>query len=117
MLGHVLSENLPLPNALAKYEALRRPRTTRIVRAATAQQYWYHLHDGEEQQKRDAIIGAEDSCEGDPFLWREPTFAPWLYGYDAFKEAENATCNLSVPSAQPVQPVQPIHPTQEAILV
>ena len=96
VLGHVLSEGIPLGSALIKYEELRRPRTTKIVRAATSQQYWYHLHDGEAQRERDAIIGAEQSCEGDPFLWREPSFAPWLYGYDAFKEAENATSKLTM---------------------
>jgi salicylate hydroxylase len=87
VLGHVLTEKIPLTTALAKYEALRRPRSTRVVRAAKGQQYWYHLPDGEEQQRRDAMIGAEESCEGDPFLWREPVFSPWLYGYDAYKEA------------------------------
>jgi salicylate hydroxylase len=60
------------------------------------QQYWYHLHDGKEQEKRDAMIGAEVSCEGDPFLWREPTFAPFLYGYDVFKGAGAVTAHSSV---------------------
>lgn len=90
VLGQVLSEDIPLAAALAKYEALRRPRSTKVVRAAKGQQHWYHLPDGDEQQRRDAMIGAEVSCEGDPFLWREPIFSPWLYGYDAYKEATAA---------------------------
>ncbi|RDW63772.1 hypothetical protein BP6252_11317 [Coleophoma cylindrospora] len=87
VLGQVLTEPISLSQALAKYEDLRRPRTTKIVKAATQQQYWYHLADGEAQKERDAIMGAEVSCIGDPFLWREPVFAPWLYGYDAYEEA------------------------------
>ncbi|OQV09877.1 FAD binding domain-containing protein [Cladophialophora immunda] len=88
VLGQVLTEPISLSAALAKYEALRKPRTTEVVRAATRQQGWYHLPDGEKQQMRDAMIGAPMSMEGDPFLWREPTFAPWLYGYDAYAEAK-----------------------------
>ncbi|OAA61050.1 Aromatic-ring hydroxylase-like protein [Niveomyces insectorum RCEF 264] len=91
VLGQVLAEKLPLAEALKKYEALRRPRTTKIVHAATRQQFWYHLPDGEKQEARDAIMGDPESREGDPFLWREPVFAPWLYGYDAYKEAKKAT--------------------------
>ena len=92
VLGHILAdidtEKNALSEALANYVALRQPRTTKIVRAATGQQYWYHLHDGEEQMRRDSMMGADVSCEGDPFLWREPVFSPWLYGYDTRKEVE-----------------------------
>ena len=88
LLGLVLSERIDLSAALAKYATLRQPRTSKIVRAATGQQYWYHLHDGEEQRERDEKIGAEVSCEGDPFLWREPFFAPFLYGYDVRTEVD-----------------------------
>jgi salicylate hydroxylase len=90
VLGQLLTEHVSLSEALAKYEALRKPRTAEVVNAATRQQYWYHLPDGDAQRERDAMIGAEVSVEGDPFLWREPAFAPWLYGYDAHKEAEKA---------------------------
>jgi len=90
VLGHVLTKPTTLSEALSRYEDLRRPRTTKIVKAATQQRYWYHLSDGEAQRARDAMMGAEISCPGDPFLWREPVFAPWLYGYDAYDEAEKS---------------------------
>lgn len=90
VLGQLLTEPITLSEALSKYEDLRRPRTTKIVKAATQQRYWYHLPDGEAQRERDAMMSAEISCLDDPFLWREPVFAPWLYGYDAYKEAEKA---------------------------
>lgn len=90
VLGHMLAQRIPLFDAIVRYEALRRPRTTKIVHAATQQQYWYHLSDGDVQRHRDAVMGAEVSSPGDPFLWREPVFAPWLYGYDAYEEAEKA---------------------------
>ncbi|KAL2208517.1 putative salicylate hydroxylase [Sarocladium strictum] len=92
VLGLVLdsktSDDSSLGEALRRYESLRRPRSTKIVRAATSQQHWYHLTDGDEQERRDQLMGAEESVEGDPFLWRAPSFAPFLYGYDAFEEVK-----------------------------
>ncbi|CAK7205514.1 hypothetical protein SEUCBS139899_008290 [Sporothrix eucalyptigena] len=93
VLGQVLTESIPLAEAVKKYESLRQPRTTKIVHSATRQQFWYHLADGPKQQERDAIMGLEVSPEDDPFLWREPVFAPWLYGYDAYAEAKKAAGN------------------------
>ncbi|CAK7237313.1 hypothetical protein SBRCBS47491_009933 [Sporothrix bragantina] len=93
VLGQVLTESIPLAEAIKKYESLRQPRTTKIVHSATRQQFWYHLADGPKQQERDAIMGQEVSPIDDPFLWREPVFAPWLYGYDAYAEAKKAAGN------------------------
>jgi salicylate hydroxylase len=85
-----LTERIPLAEAIQKYEDLRIPRTTKIVNAATGQQYWYHLKDGKAQEDRDAMFARKDSFENDPFLWREPVFAQFLYGYDAYAEAQKA---------------------------
>lgn len=38
-------------------------------------------------------MAKEVSPGDDPFLWREPVSAPWLYGYDAYAEAKKATGN------------------------
>lgn len=47
-----------IPDALASYEALRRPRTAAIQLGARGNSITYHLRDGEEQRKRDAEMAA-----------------------------------------------------------
>ncbi|CZR67497.1 related to salicylate hydroxylase [Phialocephala subalpina] len=87
VLGQLLTEPIPLAKVLAKYESIRRPRTTSVVKASSQQQYWYNLPDRPEQRERDRIMSAEIPQEEDPFLWKDPVFAPWLFGYDAHEEA------------------------------
>ncbi|KAF8850823.1 hypothetical protein BDZ45DRAFT_731307 [Acephala macrosclerotiorum] len=76
VLGQLLTESIALSEILAKYEAIRRPRTTGVVKASSQQQHWYNLHNGEEQRERDRTMGAKVPQEGDPFLWKDPAFAP-----------------------------------------
>jgi len=64
-----------LPAALARYEALRKPRATRLQEASAANRVRFHLHDGPEQQKRDAAMAAS----GD----RSIANIGWLYLHDA----------------------------------
>ncbi len=64
-----------VPAALARYEELRRPRTSRVQGGARQASVTYHLHDGPEQAARDAALAA-------------PLASPWgriawLYGHDA----------------------------------
>jgi salicylate hydroxylase len=64
-----------LPEALKRYEALRKPRVTRVQEMARGNAVGFHLPDGPEQQKRDAAltVTAEDPIKA---------FAG-LYGHDA----------------------------------
>jgi len=64
-----------VPGALARYEALRKPRATRLQEASAANRVRFHLHDGPEQQKRDATMGQS----GD----RSIANIGWLYMHDA----------------------------------
>jgi salicylate hydroxylase len=64
-----------VPAALARYEALRKPRTTRVQQMARGNAVGFHLPDGPEQQKRDAALAA---TAADPVQ----SFA-MLYGHDA----------------------------------
>ena len=64
-----------VPGALACYEALRKPRATRLQEASAANRVRFHLHDGPEQQKRDATMAAS----GD----RSIANIGWLYLHDA----------------------------------
>jgi salicylate hydroxylase len=58
--------------ALARYEALRIPRATRIQEVSHARSHVNHLPDGPEQRARDDSLAA-----GDPLVANG-----WLYGYD-----------------------------------
>jgi salicylate hydroxylase len=64
-----------VPGALARYEALRKPRATRLQEASAANRTRFHLHDGPEQQKRDAAM----ATSGD----RSIANIGWLYMHDA----------------------------------
>jgi salicylate hydroxylase len=59
--------------ALSRYEALRKPRTTRVQMLSHARQHVNHLPDGPEQQDRDAAFASEDPLAHNA----------WIYGYDA----------------------------------
>jgi 2-polyprenyl-6-methoxyphenol hydroxylase-like FAD-dependent oxidoreductase len=61
--------------ALARYEALRKPRATRLQEASAANRVRFHLHDGPEQQARDTAMAAS----GD----RSIANIGWLYMHDA----------------------------------
>ena len=63
------------PGALARYEALRKPRATRLQEASAANRTRFHLHDGPEQQKRDEAM----ATSGD----RSLDNIAWLYQHDA----------------------------------
>jgi salicylate hydroxylase len=60
------------PAALRRYEALRRPRATRVQLMSRGRELRNHLPDGPEQERRDA-----DFASGDPL--RD---SAWLYGHD-----------------------------------
>lgn len=61
--------------ALARYEALRKPRATRLQEASAANRKRFHLQDGPEQQARDAAM----ATSGD----RSIANIGWLYMHDA----------------------------------
>jgi salicylate hydroxylase len=66
-----------LPAALQRYEALRRPRASRVQLMSRGREVRNHLPDGAQQEQRDAEL-----ARGDPL--RD---AAWLYGH----EHEHAT--------------------------
>jgi salicylate hydroxylase len=64
-----------IASALQRYEALRKPRATRLQQASAANRVRFHLHDGPEQQKRDTAM----ANSGD----RSIANIGWLYAHDA----------------------------------
>jgi salicylate hydroxylase len=65
-----------IPDALKRYETVRRPRVDRVQRASRDNLTTFHLADGDAQQVRDARYAA---------LMAESPWAArgWLFAYDA----------------------------------
>jgi salicylate hydroxylase len=59
-----------LPEAFARYEALRRPRTRRVQRWSRLAADWMHLPDGPEARRRDLRLQSADAD------------LAWIHGYD-----------------------------------
>jgi salicylate hydroxylase len=64
-----------IPGALAQYEAVRKPRATRLQQASAANRTRFHLPDGDAQRARDEAMAAS----GD----RSIANIGWLYAHDA----------------------------------
>ena len=75
---------------LTIYERLRKDRTTRVVKSSTALRDIFHMVDGARQQERDRQLTKHEPFEGYPNRWADPIFQPWLFGYDPYKEVEQA---------------------------
>jgi len=61
-----------VPAALARYDAIRRPRASEVQRMSRGREIRNHLPDGPEQVERDRAL-----AEGDPLRQ-----SAWLYGHD-----------------------------------
>jgi salicylate hydroxylase len=74
VLAGCLAGNTTDPQAaLTRYEAIRKPRTTRVQMLSHGRQHTNHLPDGPEQQARDASLAHEDPLAHNA----------WIYGHDA----------------------------------
>ncbi|KAH7377551.1 putative 3-hydroxybenzoate 6-hydroxylase 1 [Cadophora sp. MPI-SDFR-AT-0126] len=75
------------------YQALRKERGEGIQRETFKQRRDFHLPDGKEQEERDelmlSLLGEELKADF-PSRWTCPRVQRWLYGYDAYKEVEEA---------------------------
>ncbi|KAJ5566161.1 FAD/NAD(P)-binding domain-containing protein [Penicillium sp. DV-2018c] len=92
LLGH-MTDKAQLPGILRLYESMRKSRGEAIVRETFKQRHDFHMPDGEEQEKRDHIFLSQLGKEikgAFPSRWTCPEVQPWLYGYNAIKEVENA---------------------------
>ncbi|KAI5777577.1 hypothetical protein EDC01DRAFT_759834 [Geopyxis carbonaria] len=91
LLAHVSrADRNNLRPLLDCYEQLRKKRTTVVVKGSSHCRDIWHLHDGPEQEKRDATLLADEPVEGFPNRWRDPVFQKFLFGYDAFAEVDKA---------------------------
>lgn len=67
------SDRASLPHALQRYEAMRKPRASRVQLMSRGREVQNHLPDGPEQAQRDAMLAA-----GEPLKQ-----SAWLYGHEA----------------------------------
>lgn len=92
LLGRMQSK-AELPQALKLYERLRKTRGEAIVKETFRQRESFHMHDGPEQEARDRVFLSQlgKELKGPfPSRWTCPEVQPWLYGYDAYKEVDDA---------------------------
>lgn len=85
-----IEEKSQLQDVLVIYEAIRKARTTQVVKGSTAYGQIFHMHDGPRQQERDRQLLEQAPFEGYPHRWADPVFQPFLYGYDAHEQVETA---------------------------
>ncbi|KAI1288164.1 hypothetical protein F5Y03DRAFT_380115 [Xylaria venustula] len=92
LLGFIQTRE-QLPKALHMYQELRKARGDGIVRETFKQRDSIHLHDGPEQEARDELflsqLGKEPIAPF-PSRWTCPQVQPWLFGYDAYREVQEA---------------------------
>lgn len=93
LLAHVKysTREQQLPKFAKLYQSLRKERGELIAKETFKQREDFHMADGEKQEARDklmlSMLGRE--LEGEfPSRWTCPKTQPWLYGYDAYEEAQ-----------------------------
>ena len=79
-----------LADLLLIYETLRKSRTTRVVKGSTDARDIFHMPDGDRQRERDRQLTQHEPFEGYPNRWADPVFQKFLFGYDAYKEVDQA---------------------------
>lgn len=99
VLGHLLGRvrrsemEKQLPKVSKMYQDLRMPRGRRIQLEGFRQRDDLHMEDGEAQEKRDALFSSMLGKEVEapfPSRWTCPETQKFLFGYDAYEEAEKA---------------------------
>ncbi|PSR80434.1 hypothetical protein BD289DRAFT_338634, partial [Coniella lustricola] len=77
-------------DCLAIYERLRKERAFAINRAGLKNGAIWQLPNGPLQEERDRILVSEQPTAGFPNLLADPFFQPWLWGFDAARQADEA---------------------------
>lgn len=82
-----------LPSTLQLFQQLRKARSELIVKETFKQREDFHLRDGPQQEKRDALMLAQlgkPLQSAFPSRWTCPEVQPWLYGYNAKIDVKTA---------------------------
>ncbi|KAI1432281.1 hypothetical protein GGR50DRAFT_675491 [Xylaria sp. CBS 124048] len=92
LLGSIQARE-QVPKALRMYQDLRKARGERIVKETLKQRDEWHLPNGPEQEARDEVFLSQLGKERKgpyPSRMTCPEVQPWLFGYDAYREVEEA---------------------------
>ncbi|KAL6715240.1 hypothetical protein ACLMJK_007504 [Lecanora helva] len=79
-----------IPDVLSIYERLRKPRTYELKRRSKIMRETNSMLDGPMQEERDRQMLQHAPFDGYPNPWADPVFQKWMWGHDAFAEAEKA---------------------------
>ncbi len=79
-----------IKDILYLYEAIRKPRTSRVIVGSDARRDIYQLRDGKAQQERDHALMQEPSSDRYPKCIEDPDFQSWLLEYDTESVVESA---------------------------
>lgn len=98
LIGSMVRDEKELPGSarenvsslLQVYEKLRKLRTTTNVKGAEANQYMFHLEDGDEQRRRDDELKAHDWTRPSRWRWADLSAQDELLGHDVIEESERA---------------------------
>ena len=71
--------------ALARYEALRRERASKVQAISRGRRRHHHLPDGEEQRRRDEEMASEEPLAHNA----------WIYGHDVEKDVAGEAASQS----------------------
>ena len=72
------------------YEAIRKPRSSRVIAGSDARRDVYQMRDGIAQQKRDHELMQEESSDRYPKCIEDPEFQTWLLEYDTEAAVKSA---------------------------
>ncbi|CAK1367378.1 unnamed protein product [Cercospora beticola] len=90
----------PITSVLKLYEKMRKRRTTLNVAGADQNRIFYHMHDGPEQQERDAEMAGFDFEKGRSSRgWLDSEYNKDLLGYDAVEDAAAVYRQWRTPTA------------------
>lgn len=89
IFAHLTSKS-QIPDLLAVYEGLRKPRALELQRRSLSMRTIYGMYDGDEQIIRDRQLIQCEPYEGYLVAWLDPVFQKTMYAYDAAAEAEKA---------------------------
>ena len=85
-----LTHKHQIPDLLAIFEGLRKPRALELQRRSHSMRAIYGMYDGDEQVMRDRQLTQCEPSEAYSVPWMDPAFQKWMYTYDAAGEAERA---------------------------
>lgn len=80
-LRQCLALDVPLADALKRYEDVRLPRASLIQAKTREHQYILHIEDGDEQATRDEKM--KINGDANPVFWGDEQRRGWLFGHDA----------------------------------